>query len=57
MEGKKHKRGEQEWRFQEWFLEEVGTAQTEGTVNGEWEVVGRGLSLGKERQKGVGILK
>lgn len=40
-------------RFQEWFSEEVGTAQTEGTEDGVWEVLGMGLALSKEKQKGV----
>lgn len=31
----------------------MGTAQTEGTEDGVWEVLGRGLALSKEKQKGV----
>ena len=53
MEGKRHTKGEQEWKSSGMVLEEEDTAQTEGTGDGGWEVLGRGLSLGKEKQKGV----
>lgn len=50
---KRKNHGEAEWepKILEWFLEEVGMAQTDGTV-GMWVKGGpEGLSLGKEKKR------